>query len=308
MMTVKDAIEKFLNEQTGFLAQTTITWYAQRLGPLSKFNDMELDQMTGDALIQTWQDRSKRVTLYASAKQKPEREGKLSIYTLFGDVVTWRRFFNWCVKKGYLTTSPAAQLRKPKLPDVPPKAIAKSDMQKIVKQARRSKYPKRDRAIVMFLADTGCRVSGLVGLKLEDLDMKTGRATVREKGNGGQRKARTVYMSQATIKAMQDYLKERGSIQPGDTIFRSDDGRSLTAGGVYQVLERLACKVNVRSNFNPHAFRHGFARGALENGMDLGTLQRLMGHEDITTTLRFYARWDDKDVKEKHERYSWLVH
>lgn len=306
-MTVGDAIKKFLDEQTGILAQSTITWYAQRLGPLSIFNSRELDQVAGDDLIRCWQDRAQRVTLYAGAKQKPERRGKLSIYTLFGDVVTWRRFFNWCVKKGYIITSPAAQLRKPKLPDVPPKAIAKSDMQRIVEQAKLSKYPKRDHAIVMFLADTGCRVGGLVGLKLEDLDLITGRATVMEKGSGGQHKARTVYMNQPTMEAMQDYLKERGSIGPGDIIFRSDDGRPLTRCGIYQMLERLANKANVKSNFNPHAFRHGFARELLSNGADLATVSRLMGHEDITTTLRFYARWDDRDVQEKHARYSWLV-
>jgi integrase/recombinase XerC len=303
-VTVKEAIERFLNEQTGILADSTIAWYSQRLGPLAAVHGLELDKVTGDELIELWKAQDGRDTRYIGAAQRPECDGGLSVYTLFGMVTTWRRFFNWCASKGYIEESPAAELRKPQLPDEPPKAISKRDMLKLLQEAKHTKYPKRDYALVSFLADTGCRVGGLIGLKLQDLDVETGRATVREKGRGGRRKARTVYMTPETIKALKAYLKDRTSTT--DFVFVGRRG-GLKISGVQQILERLAQRAGVTEHFNPHAFRHGFARGMLDNGADLATVSQWLGHEDIFITARFYARWADSEMKEKHDRYSWVT-
>lgn len=303
-MTVKEAIKRFLDEQTGILADSTIAWYAQRLRPLAAIHCMELAQVTGDELIKLWQMQDERSARYIGAAQRPECGGGLSAYTLFGMVTTWRRFFNWCTSKGYIESSPAAELRKPQLPDEPPKAITKGDMLKLLQETKHSKHPKRDYALVAFLADTGCRVGGLVGLKLQDLDVETGRATVREKGHGGRRKARTVYMTPETVKALKEYLKVRCS--DTDFVFIGERGH-FRISGVQQMLERLAKRAGVTEHFNPHAFRHGFARGMLDNGADLATVSQWLGHKDIFITARFYARWADAELKEKHDRCSWVT-
>lgn len=303
-MKVQEAIDKFLKEHDGILAATTLDWYERKLRPLSAIGDEPLDLVTDDELIDLWKTQDGRGARYVEATNRPECDGGLSVYTLFGLVTTWRRFFNWCVEKRYIQTSPAAHLRKPQLPDEPPKAISKADMMKLLKAAKTSKYPKRDYAIVSVLADTGCRVGGLVGLKLKDLDLVSGRAVVREKGRGGQRKARNVYMTPDTVKAIKAYLKVRYS--DSEFVFVGVRGK-LKESGVYQVLERLAERADVSEHFNPHAFRHGFARGMIDNGADLSTVSQCLGHEDIFVTARFYARWADKELKEKHERYSWLA-
>lgn len=303
-MTVEEAIKRFLNEQSGILADSTISWYSQRLRPLAAIHGFELDQVTGDELIEIWKAQDRRSARYIGAIQRPECDGGLSVYTLFGMVTTWRRFFNWCTSKGYIESSPAVDLRKPQLPDEPPKAISKRDMLKLLQEAKHTKYSQRDYALVSFLADTGCRLGGLVGLRLQDLDVETGRATVREKGRGGRRKARTVYMTSETVKALNAYLKVRHS--DTDLVFVGEKG-GLRASGVHQVLERLAQRAGVTEHFNPHAFRHGFAREMLNNGADLATVSQWLGHEDIFITARFYARWADAELKEKHDRCSWVT-
>ena len=70
--------------------------------------------------------------------------------------------------------------------------------------------------------------------------------------------------------------------------------------------ERLAMCAKVKSRSNPHAFRHGFARGAVENGVDLSKVSQLLGHRDVSVTVKFYARWADDELERAHARASWL--
>jgi len=128
---------------------------------------------------------------------------------------------------------------------------------------------------------------------------------VREKGKGGKGKARTVYMSPRTVQALKAYLRERPDCD-SDHVFVGTRG-PLTESGIYLVLKRLALKAHVHGRYNPHAFRHGWARGALENGADLGSVADLMGNT-MQVTQRYYARWDDDELQRKHREVSWLPH
>jgi integrase/recombinase XerD len=68
----------------------------------------------------------------------------------------------------------------------------------------------------------------------------------------------------------------------------------------------MSYKAQITGRHNPHAFRHGFARGALQNGADISTVAQLLGHSDVSITVRFYARWSDEELKAKHAAVSWL--
>jgi integrase/recombinase XerD len=227
--------------------------------------------------------------------------GGLSPYTLHGYARAWRTFFRWCVQHDYLRHNPATLLKQPPLPEQPPKALLPDDLARLLTVARDA---PRDYAIVCFLADTGCRVGGLVGLRLGDLHFDTGRAVVWEKGCGGERKSRTVYMKACTVESLRAYLRAR-PVEAEARVLQGQRG-PLTTSGVYQLLKRLARKAKITSRHNPHAFRHGFARGALQNGADIGTVAQLLGHSDVSITVRFYARWADEELKAKHAAVSWL--
>jgi site-specific recombinase XerD len=105
-------------------------------------------------------------------------------------------------------------------------------------------------------------------------------------------------MVRRSANALRSWLDVRDL--PGRSVF------GLKASGVYQVLERTARRGGVRGRWNPHAFRHGFARGLLDNGADLATVSQLMGHSDVSITVRFYARWSDEELHRKHARFTWL--
>ncbi len=131
------------------------------------------------------------------------------------------------------------------------------------------------------------------------------RALVYEKGRGGRKKAQYVYFSEYTKGAIEEYLRVRPE-SGSDRLFVSKRGGDMTPRAVYQVLKRLAGKAGVRGRFNPHAFRHGWAREALRNGADLGTVSDILGHSSIEVTKKFYARWADDELRERHDRFTWL--
>ena len=212
------------------------------------------------------------------------------------------RFFSWLVEEGLLERNPATRLELPQLPDDPPKDIAYDDMVRILEVAQA--VGAREYALISFLADTGCRVAGAAGLRLSDLDLERGRALVREKGKGGNGKSRYVFLKKRTVEALETWL----SIRPpdkGDGVFVGLRG-PLTESGIYQVVRRVAKTAGIQGRFNPHSFRHGWARGALRNGADINDVSHVLGHSSIVVTSRFYGRWADEQLKEIHDRVSWL--
>jgi integrase/recombinase XerD len=93
-----------------------------------------------------------------------------------------------------------------------------------------------------------------------------------------------------------------------DVVFVSKrNGEALMPSGVYQVLKRLAKRTGVTGRFNPHAFRHNRAREAMNNGATLADVEQILGHSDGATTMRFYSRWDDHELKKRHSQFSPLA-
>lgn len=163
-MQLVHAIAAFLDEQRGLVKPTTLDWYARKFGLLSPLNQHTLSNITSSDLRRIWQ----------------ACDARMSAYTSFMNVVAWRRLFAWCVTRGLIDQNPARDLRRPRLADMPPKAISTHDMLKMLRSAQ--SHSARDYAIICLLIDTGCRACGIVGLMLDGLDLNHARATVNEKG------------------------------------------------------------------------------------------------------------------------------
>jgi len=158
---------------------------------------------------------------------------------------------------------------------------------------------QRDRAILCFLADTGCRLNGLITLTLERLELADRRALVHEKGDTDRIVVFTIY----TKHMLRQWLDVRDSAT--EYVFCSlRTGERLTDSGINQLLKRLKQKAGVKGRVNPHSFRHNFAREYLRNGGDLATLAKLMGHSNINTTAMYYAVFDIDELTDLHEQFS----
>ena len=157
---------------------------------------------------------------------------------------------------------------------------------------------RRDRAILLFLADTACRVGGLVRLRISDVDLDAGQLYLCEKGDKG----RYAFLTPMTQEALRSWMEVRPT-NKGDHLFvnlgvRGDN--HLREQGVREVLRRLKIKTGIAGPVNPHAFRHAFAREYLSNGGDLSSLADIMGHSDIKVTWASYAIYQTDELKAKH--------
>lgn len=281
----------------------TAAGYRSRLAQLVAFlGDIAIDQVTVTDLRRYVADLRQRETRYADTTARPELPGGLSIATVAGHVRSFKRLFNWLQEEELIAVNPARRIKVPKVPRDEPKAYALEDLQRLL-EATAGDDPAslRNRAIILFLADTGCRVAGLAGLRVVDLDMAGQIAKITEKGS----KTRKVPFSQPTKAALAAWL----AVHPGDTPYvcagaaRSSRDH-LSAEGIRQMLRRLARTAGATGPVNPHSFRHGFAREYLLSGGDLATLADLMGHSDVQVTWKSYAIFRTSELQAKHDKHS----
>lgn len=322
-MLLSEAMEKHNLARQTEVAESTLTLYTYTFNKLLAYlGDVEIEEIRIDDL-RKW--RAKAAASPGRRKSPPE-EGKkpelLSVYTLHRDIRQIRTFFKWCVDEEILKRNPAARLGLPKLPHgEPPKAISDEDLERMIVAAlaaiterpetsdgrtrkcnQGSKpYPyERDYAMIRFLAESGCRVGGLAGLRWVDLDLEAKEGTVCEKGSI----SRMVPYGRETVAALETWR----SVQPSysrhvDFVFSSERG-ALSTSGLYQILHRLAVRTGVGGRHNPHSFRHALARRLLKNHADMGTVSELLGHSDIDTTHKFYARWSKAELAKRHRQYG----
>lgn len=207
-----------------------------------------------------------------------------------------RRFCNFCVDEELLTTSPAAKVAMPVLPNKRLPAFTDEEIHAVYDACR----TERERTIVLMLLDTGLRAAELVSLTGADIDMATGAIHVVGKG----RKERTVYLSWATLKQMRRYYRTGpGTPGEGEPVIRAErSGDALGRSGLFQLMRGLQKRSGV-SHCKPHTFRRTFALTMLRQGCDVYTLQHLMGHADLDM-LRKYLAITDEDAQRAHGRYS----
>jgi site-specific recombinase XerD len=308
-MLLSEALNRFYKSLIADgAAASTVEWYTKRLKRLSAhLPDRELATVEADDLRDFVVGIRSRSERWADHPYRAVTEGGLSPSTVRGYVRAVKRFFNWLEEEGIITTSqnPAVRLKLPRRPHQAPKAIDVDDLRRLLAVARGdSVWQKRNYAILLFLADTGCRVGGLIGLKLGDVDLDRGVALVTEKGT----KARFVMFTEPTGAALKAWLEVRPDVH-SDYVFLSwhgcsNGGLALTVSGVNQMLGRLKRRAGVSGRVNPHSLRHGFARQYLLNGGDLASLSDLMGHTDVQVTKEFYSIFLNEELKQKHHKHS----
>lgn len=304
-MNLHDAYEAFVlcNKSRG-LSPATHRWYEQKLSRLIRFlNEREIfdiEQVTTTHLRLFSVSLREQKIRWADHPYHPACNSGLSPYTVHTYIRAMRTFFRWLTEEGIIGVNPARRVALPDLPKDAPKDISPENRDRLLKAA---KPDPRDYAIVCFLADTGCRVGGLVGLTLEDLFLDDGEAVVREKGRGGH-KTRVVFFTARTKRALRRWLEARPD-GPSTAVFLSKKtDEALTTNGINQLLKRLAEQSNVEGCFNPHSFRHGWAHEALRNGASLADVSQVLGHETKTVTIRFYTGWTTAELKERHNKFS----
>lgn len=227
------------------------------------------------------------------------REKSYSDATRRKHIKSLKTFFNWLVKIEVLETSPARFLRQEKLkPYVDrDKAMSDPELRKLLEYAR---WKPRDYALILFLADTGCRAGGAAGLKLEHLDLVNRRATVMEKGE----QTRPVKFGRATCRALAQWLQKRPTV--GGYIF-SRDGSPIQAKNLSQVVRRDCLAAGLRS-LGSHSLRHRKGHQMADARIAPSIAARALGHKDVMTTMHNYFPSDFASAEAVLEELAFQEH
>ncbi len=286
-MELEEAIGKFLRSLAAAgRSERTIRWY-------------------GD-ILRRFQVRGGALTVEAIEEYLSARRREISHASLAGEHRTFRRFCSWLKGRGYIADNPMDKIARPGRSDPPEPTVATTAIVKqLLLAANESKYPLRDRALLLVLADSGARLSEFLSISLRNLQVvhdangyDYGQVVIVGKG----RKRRKLLIGPAAMSELAAWIADRPP-EARDCIWWSDQGGPLKAAGVRMILRRLSLRAGLPKTINPHAFRHGFAVSYLELGGDIRTLQLTLGHADITTTAR-YLQLVDTSIKQVHDRIS----
>lgn len=197
-----------------------------------------------------------------------------------------RSFFRFLVLDGMVESDPTELLEWPSLPEHLPVVLTLEEIDRIEDSIDLSKAEgARNRAIIEVLFSCGLRVSELVNMKLSDLYLEDRMLLVRGKGN----KERLVPVSNKAIADLKRWFFDRNlmKIKPGedDYVFLNRRGAHLTRTMILIMVKRQAEEAGIKKTISPHTFRHSFATALLQGGADLRSIQAMLGHEKIDTTL-----------------------
>ena len=190
--------------------------------------------------------------------------------------------------------NPITKVKAPRLIGEPLEPVELDDVRAMVGTCDETFLGKRNRAILLFLLDTGLRARELLSTQLDDINLITGNVLLR-RGKGG--KPRTVFIGKETKKALRAYLRERDD-GLDYTWVTDDQKKRLAYGGLRALLERHAKLAGIVTP-SAHAFRRAFAITMLRNGADLVTLARLMGDSNLKVLQR-YLKQLPEDLQEAH--------
>jgi len=207
-------------------------------------------------------------------------------------ISTLRSFFKYLVKEQVISLNPAKTVSTPKVEKTLPTALTVDEAFRLmespqsvsVKSSDRSEERGlRDRAILELLYSSGLRVSELVGLNSNQLDLDLGIVRVMGKG----RKERIVPVGMKAIEALKAYFEERGMLKEEEPVFINSSGGRLTARSVGRLIKKYTRHSGIFRKVSPHSLRHTFATHLLDAGADIREIQEMLGHSSLSTTQRY---------------------
>ncbi len=205
-----------------------------------------------------------------------------------------RTFFRFCIKEGEIEADPLSGLAGPKIPHHIPVFLTVDEMFSLLEEpSPQDTFQLRDRAIMEFIYSTGMRVSELVSRNMDDVDFASGMVRVRGKG----RKERIVPFGNAAADCLQNWFPqrdqlivariERGHPPEREPLFLNNRGTRLTSRSVERMVAAYGLRAGITTKVTPHALRHSFATHLLEMGLDMRTVQELLGHVSLSTTQKY---------------------
>lgn len=280
---MREQIQRFLDyiaEEKGY-SQNTLAAYR---------NDLSQFMSYLEGRVESWDEVTRDRIMDYIMTMKAEQEYASS--TVARKVAAIKSFFHYLAERGKLEDDPTATLDSPKVRKRLPRAISADDMERLLSEPAGDDSPKalRDRALLEVLYATGLRVTELVSLNVDDVNLASGTLRVLRPRD---RRERIVPVHERALGPLGDYI-ERGRMQllrdPEEpALFLNHRGRRLTRQGLWLIVKHYVREVGISEGVTPHTLRHTFAAHMLDQKAELEYVQQILGHANISTT-QVYAQ------------------
>ena len=216
--------------------------------------------------------------------------------TISRGLASIRSFYQYEAKNKVVEKDPTEGIQSPKIEKRVPSVLTSSEVALLLDQPKDIDLKgTRDKAMLEFAYATGMRVTEIISLNVEDVNLETGYATCK---NG--KKERTVPMGNMSLKALKEYVVDARPTMIRDenekALFVNVNGQRLTRQGFWKIIKYYKDQAHIDKDITPHVLRHSFATHLLQNGADLKSIQTMLGHSDISST-QVYMQFQDDSIR-----------
>ena len=216
-------------------------------------------------------------------------------------VASIRSFYQYEVKVGKMEEDPTANVQSPKIEKKAPCVLTSEEVELLLEQPNDIDLKGiRDKAMLEFAYATGMRVTEIISLNVEDLDLENEAVICKS-----DRRTRTIPLGRMSINAIKEYLEKSRAIlvksENEKALFVNLNGKRLTRQGFWKIIKFYQEQAHIEKDITPHTLRHSFATHLLQNGAELKAIQSMLGHSDISST-QVYMKFQNAELSEIYKK------
>ena len=216
-------------------------------------------------------------------------------------IASIRSFYQFVLKRKKIKVDPTANIQSPKIEKRVPSVLTSKEVELLLDQPKDVDLKGiRDKAMLEFAYATGMRVTEIISLNLEDVNIEEGYVTCKT-GN----KQRTIPLGTMSLNALKEYVDDARDVliknDDEKALFVNVNGGRLTRQGFWKIIKYYKEQAHITKDITPHVLRHSFATHLLQNGADLKAIQTMLGHSDISST-QVYMQFQDEGLKNIYKK------
>ena len=216
-------------------------------------------------------------------------------------IASIRSFYQFVLKRKKIKVDPTANIQSPKIEKRVPSVLTSKEVELLLDQPKDVDFKgTRDKAMLEFAYATGMRVTEIISLNIDDVNLEEGYVTCKT-GN----KQRTIPLGTMSLNALKEYVDDARDVliknDDEKALFVNVNGGRLTRQGFWKIIKYYKEQAHITKDITPHVLRHSFATHLLQNGADLKAIQTMLGHSDISST-QVYMQFQDEGLKNIYKK------
>ena len=229
------------------------------------------------------------------------REENKKESTISRSLASIRSFYQYLIRVKKIKKDPTMTIESPKISKITPNILTSKEVELLLDQPKDVDLKgTRDKAMLEFAYATGMRVTEIIALNIDDVNLEEGYVVCR-----GRSKSRNIPLGSMSLKALKEYIDDARPYlirdESEEALFVNVNGTRLTRQGFWKIVKYYKEQAHIEKDITPHVLRHSFATHLLQNGADLKAIQTMLGHSDISST-QVYMQFQDPGIKNEYKK------